>query len=76
MYSVCPICIANKEKNCFEQKGSKSWGFSTHIFEGHGPEIRHLKPRYSNETYSFSLVVCRHPNGKYLIVQEGCQSGW
>mmetsp|Transcript_12514 Transcript_12514/g.19691 ORF Transcript_12514/g.19691 Transcript_12514/m.19691 type:complete len:106 (+) Transcript_12514:654-971(+) len=26
--------------------------------------------------YSFSLVLCRHPDGRYLLVQEFCNQGF
>eukprot|EP01080_Neovahlkampfia_damariscottae_P008522 gene8522-346_t len=75
-FAKCPICIANNSKRCHEKKGNESWGFSSHIFLEHGPDSRIEKKREMNDVYSFSLVICRHPNGKYLLVQEGCSVGW
>ena len=75
-FARCPICIAQKTKGCDAKQGSRSWGFSAHIFHGHGPDSRLIKKPEYNDVYSFSLVVCRHPNGKYLLVQEGCSAGW
>jgi 8-oxo-dGTP pyrophosphatase MutT (NUDIX family) len=63
----CPICLRNGNP------------FAVHFHDEHGPPSRVKKPVGFNEsrpTYTFALVVCRHPDGKFLIVDEPASWGW
>ncbi|EFC43383.1 predicted protein [Naegleria gruberi] len=80
---VCPICLKRDLDDSL--KGSRQWGFSTHIYNEHGfkatPEQRKKDEiDYQNSlkpTYSFALVIIRNPvSGKFLLVEEGCSQGW
>ncbi|KAL9653842.1 hypothetical protein ABK040_012903 [Willaertia magna] len=80
---VCPICtIRNRDDSL---KGSRTWGFSTHIYYEHGEQatkeqkeknkIKEYKEK--QPTYAFALVVVRNPlTGKYLLVEESCNQGY
>eukprot|EP01121_Diplochlamys_sp_Union-15-3_P013395 TRINITY_DN4148_c0_g1_i1.p1 TRINITY_DN4148_c0_g1~~TRINITY_DN4148_c0_g1_i1.p1 ORF type:complete len:270 (+),score=62.36 TRINITY_DN4148_c0_g1_i1:338-1147(+) len=73
---VCPICVSKGKDKV--PVGDSKWGFSNHLFHNHGPRLRLPKPpvREKAPTYSFALVVCQHPNGDFLLVEEGCNNGW
>jgi hypothetical protein len=75
---VCPICVHYGGSR--EPQGSDTWGFSSHLHHSHGPELeqeRQIEKGLRMPTYTFALVICRHPQtGKYLLVEEGCQQGW
>jgi len=73
---ICSICTANGAKP--KLVGNMTWGFGNHLLHKHGPKIRQPKPKVNSDapTFAFSLVICQHPNGKYLLVEEGCNNGW
>ncbi len=77
---ICPICVHKGLGN--EPKGDRTWGYSSHLHSKHGPESEKIKQKQLERegqlpTYSFALVVCRHPQTKkYLLVEEGCSVGW
>ncbi|KAL0491899.1 8-oxo-dGDP phosphatase [Acrasis kona] len=77
---VCPICA--HEKNEHYERGSAPYGFFSHLLNKHAPpnviEEMRLRGKHSQmPTYSFALVVCRHPiTKKYLLVEEGSDVGW
>lgn len=65
--------------------GTLHWGYSSHLHKEHGPEARKIAeeiksgkhPKNENApTYAFALVVCQHPDKKFLIVKECCKKGW
>ena len=80
---ICPIC--QLRNNDHTLKGSRTWGFSTHLQLDHGPKARpearqktEQEEKASNKpTYAFALVIVRQPTtGKYLLVEECCSQGW
>eukprot|EP00591_Stephanopyxis_turris_P005995 CAMPEP_0195518322 /NCGR_PEP_ID=MMETSP0794_2-20130614/12677_1 /TAXON_ID=515487 /ORGANISM="Stephanopyxis turris, Strain CCMP 815" /LENGTH=398 /DNA_ID=CAMNT_0040647265 /DNA_START=239 /DNA_END=1435 /DNA_ORIENTATION=- len=69
MKTDCPIC--NHVQPIMQ----------THIHKHHGPWARktmlsEVQRESSNMLYAFGLVVVRHPNGKYLLVQERFDKGY
>jgi len=83
---ICPICTYHQKINgkpiSNVPVGDDTWGYSSHLHFKHGPELRKRlsdppsKTNPNAPTYAFALVVCQHPNGKYLLVKEGCKQGW
>ena len=75
---ICPICVQQGKSS--EPRGCKTWGYSSHLHSAHGPDIEKdkiMQQKGQSPTYTFALVVCRHPQtGKYLLVEEGCSVGW
>lgn len=73
----CPICDHGVAPS--QPRGNGPWGFSSHLFHDHGPAPRRMATDKSEDapSYSFALVVCRHPKtGKFLLVEEGCSAGF
>ncbi|KAG2379396.1 hypothetical protein C9374_007535 [Naegleria lovaniensis] len=80
---ICTICdLRNNDRSL---KGSRDWGFSTHLYFEHGematPEAKRKEEiqqeMSSKPTYSFALVIVRQPStGKFLLVEECCSQGW
>jgi len=63
---TCPIC--KKEAQMFAK----------HLHDKHGPTSRLPNPQenVNAPTPSFALVVCQHPDGKFLLVDEPASWGW
>jgi len=65
--TTCPVC--RKEVG----------NFAVHLRNSHGPPGRgemESENRKEIALYSFALVVCRHPDGRILLVQEFCNQGF
>mmetsp|Transcript_19870 Transcript_19870/g.45303 ORF Transcript_19870/g.45303 Transcript_19870/m.45303 type:complete len:356 (-) Transcript_19870:302-1369(-) len=53
--------------------------FAVHLRNEHGPPGRgemEAENRKQIPLYSFALVVCQHPDGRFLLVQEFCNQGF
>lgn len=53
--------------------------FATHLHNRHGRGGRGEVPNEQAappSLHAFALVVCRHPDGRYLLVQEFCNQGF
>ena len=70
----CPICVARGGPQ--QAQGRPPWGFSAHLHSAHGPRAAHSAIPAGVVTYAFALVVCRHPDGRFLLVEECCSQGW
>lgn len=73
-FEVCPVCAAHGGPTA--PQGRAPWGFSSHLHSAHGPRAEHNAIAAGVMTYAFALVVCRHPDGRFLLVEECCSQGW
>eukprot|EP00455_Lapot_gusevi_P039765 TRINITY_DN4469_c0_g1_i2.p1 TRINITY_DN4469_c0_g1~~TRINITY_DN4469_c0_g1_i2.p1 ORF type:complete len:280 (+),score=58.03 TRINITY_DN4469_c0_g1_i2:33-842(+) len=83
-FLVCPICVVRK--NITRKQGERSKGFGAHL-AGHHPPA-HIKAELEAKKKAqqrvdpyarfscFSLVVVRHPDGRFLLVKEIAKRGW
>jgi len=64
--TACPLC-----------GNSRLHGrFPPHLFNEHAPPGVHTENHPDTSIYAFALVVCQRSDGKFLLVQEFCHSGF
>jgi len=77
-YPLFHVNDKNIEAKC-NVCGKHQHVLATHLHNRHGPVGRgeaHGDNHKPVELHSFALVVCQHPDGRFLLVQEFCNQGF